>query len=155
MDVRLIYGHKRDLAIARLEAEWGGAVTVRGVTFEYDDCEIMMAGEMAGLAAISGRDQPIAELVAINAFERWRGVGTAILEACIPHLRERFHTLRLTTTNDNLDALRFYQRRGFRLSALRPGAVDEARLRKPSIPQLGDYGLPIRDEIDLILPLRG
>jgi len=155
MDVRLVYGQKRDLAIARLEAEWGGPVIVRGVTYEFDDCEILMAGEMAGLAAISSRDQPIAELVAINAFERWRGVGTLLLAACVPHLRERFHTLRLTTTNDNIDALRFYQRRGFRLSALRPGAVDEARLRKPSIPPLGEYGLPIRDEIDLILPLRG
>src|SRR5277367_6178380 len=64
MDVRLVYGQKRDLAIARLEAEWGGPVVARGVTFEFDECEILMAGEMAGLAAISGRDQPIAELVA-------------------------------------------------------------------------------------------
>ena len=31
------------------------------------------------------------------------------------------------TTNDNLAALHFYQRRGFRLADLRPGAVDEAR----------------------------
>jgi len=154
MDVRLIYGQKRGLALARLEAEWGGPIVARGVTYEFDDCEILMAGEMEGLAAISGRDQPIAELVAINAFERWRGVGTALLAACIPHLRERFHTLRLTTTNDNLDALRFYQRRGFHLSALRPGAVDAARLRKPSIAQVGEYGLPIRDEIDLVLSLR-
>lgn len=154
MDVRLVYGQRRDLAIARLEAEWGGPVVTRGAVYEFDDCEILMAGEMEGLAALSGRDQPIAELVAINAFERRRGVGTALLAACVPHLRERFHTLRLTTTNDNIDALRFYQRRGFQLSVLRPGAVDEARRRKPSIPLTGEYGLPIRDEIDLILPLR-
>jgi hypothetical protein len=35
----------------------------------------------------------------------------------------------LATTNDNLEALRFYQRRGFVLSALRPGAVDDSRRR--------------------------
>jgi hypothetical protein len=59
--------------------------------------------------------------------------------------------IRLTTTNDNVDALRFYQRRGFRLAELRPGAVDRARQRKPEIPRVGDYGIPLRDEIDLTL----
>ena len=55
-----------------------------------------------------------------------------------------------TTTNDNLDALRFYQRRGFRLSALRAGAVDESRERfKAEIPSAGDLGIPLRDEIEL------
>jgi hypothetical protein len=60
------------------------------------------------------------------------------------------------TTNDNVDALRFYQRRGFRLTAVRCGAVDEARRTvKPEIPLTGDYGIPIRDEIELAqdLPL--
>jgi GNAT superfamily N-acetyltransferase len=57
--------------------------------------------------------------------------------------------LRLTTTNDNLDALRFYQRRGFRLVALRPGAVDAARALKPEIPVTGAHGIPLRDELDL------
>ena len=55
----------------------------------------------------------------------------------------------MTTTNDNLDALRFYQRRGFRLTELRPGAVDRAREAKPAIPELGGYGIPLRDELDL------
>jgi hypothetical protein len=59
----------------------------------------------------------------------------------------------LTTTNDNVDALRFYQRRGFRLAALRPGAVDRSRLRKPEIPRTGDFGIPLRDEIDLTCPV--
>jgi len=59
--------------------------------------------------------------------------------------------LRVTTTNDNLDALRFYQRRGFRIVALRPGPVDESRKIKSTIPVLGEYGIPIRDEIELEL----
>jgi ribosomal protein S18 acetylase RimI-like enzyme len=54
------------------------------------------------------------------------------------------------TTNDNLDALRFYQRRGFRLAELYPGAVQDARVRlKPEIPASGNHGIPIRDEIVL------
>ncbi len=56
----------------------------------------------------------------------------------------------LITTNDNVDALRFYQRRGFELAALHRRAVDESRSRlKPEIPVAGAYGIPIRDEIEL------
>ena len=58
----------------------------------------------------------------------------------------------LVTTNDNLDALRFYQRRGFSLCALRAGAVDDSRRRlKPSISLTGAYGIPLRDELEFEL----
>jgi GNAT superfamily N-acetyltransferase len=78
------------------------------------------------------------------------GAGTALIEALVSRLRvEGVSVLRVTTTNDNLDALRFYQRRGFRIIAVRPGAVDESRRVKPSIPAIGEYGIPIRDEIEL------
>ena len=55
----------------------------------------------------------------------------------------------LLTTNDNLDALRLYQRHRFRLVEVRPGAVDLARRAKPSIPAVGAYGIPLRDELIL------
>ena len=90
---------------------------------------------------MSGRDRPIAELVAINAFVRHQGIGSALLRSIVDRL-EGFEVLRLTTTNDNLDALRFYQRRGFRLQALRPGAVDAARAYKPTISAVGEHGIP-------------
>ena len=67
--------------------------------------------------------------------------------------REGAKRLWLVTTNDNLDALRFYQRRGWRLSAVYPGSVVESRKIKPSIPEIGAYGIPIRDEIELEYPL--
>ncbi|MBM7565066.1 GNAT family N-acetyltransferase [Paenibacillus sacheonensis] len=57
--------------------------------------------------------------------------------------------LQLITTNDNLDALRFYQRLGYRIVAVYPGAVNEARMLKPVIPQEDYYGIPIHDEIEL------
>jgi hypothetical protein len=56
----------------------------------------------------------------------------------------------VVTTNDNVDALRFYQRRGFSLAALHTGAVDKSRmLLKPEIPKLGEYEIPLRDELEL------
>ena len=60
----------------------------------------------------------------------------------------------VVTTNDNVLALGFYQRRGFGLVALRTGAVDKARRDlKPEIPELGQSGIPIHDEIELSLSL--
>jgi ribosomal protein S18 acetylase RimI-like enzyme len=90
------------------------------------------------------------EIVTLNAIDRRAGIGTMLIEAAVAEAR-RFgcREVRLTTTNDNVDALRFYQRRGFRLAELRPGAVDRSRQRKPEIPLTGNYGIPLRDEIDL------
>ena len=91
------------------------------------------------------------ELAFIGALERHAGVGTALLDALLRAVSE-CERIWLVTTNDNLEALRFYQRRGFVLSALRPGAVDEARERlKPQISTLGEFGIPLRDEIELEL----
>ena len=48
--------------------------------------------------------------------------------------------------------MQFYQRRGFRLSAVRCDAVDETRRTlKPDIPDGGYYKVPIRDEIEFEL----
>jgi GNAT superfamily N-acetyltransferase len=92
------------------------------------------------------------EIVTLNAIDRRVGIGTLLIEAAAGVARRlRCREIRLTTTNDNVDALRFYQRRGFRLAELRPGAVDRSRLEKPQIPRVGDYGIPLHDEIDLTL----
>ena len=153
MLVRLAEGGEIAVARARLAAEWGEPILMRGRAWPLADCDVLIAGDFAkdyiGLLAFSRDEAPIAEVVALNAFTPRQGVGTALPARLGPG----FTQLRLGTTNDNLDALRFYQRRGWRLAALRPGAVDLARALKPSIPLVGDYGLPIRDEIDLVLDL--
>jgi GNAT superfamily N-acetyltransferase len=96
----------------------------------------------------------VLEIVTLNALERRGGIGTLLIEAVREEAkRRRCREVTLTTTNDNVDALRFYQRRGFRLAALRPGAVDRARLRKPEIPRSGEYGIPLHDELDLTCPI--
>lgn len=93
------------------------------------------------------------ELTALAASRRHQGIGTALVEALLEHVPGA-RRIWLVTTNDNLEALRFYQRRGFRLCALRPGAVDEARRRlKPRISQCGAFGIPLRDELELELVL--
>jgi ribosomal protein S18 acetylase RimI-like enzyme len=95
----------------------------------------------------------VAELVTINSFAGG-GVGTALLGELVTHCRAAgVLAINVTTTNDNTRALRFYQRAGFHLTALRPGAVTEARKIKPEIPELGEDGIPIRDELELTMEL--
>jgi ribosomal protein S18 acetylase RimI-like enzyme len=94
------------------------------------------------------------EVVSIDSVVQGEGVGTALLEAaCQAAAAAGCRRVRLITTNDNVDALRFYQRRGFTLTELRPGAVDESRRMKPQIPLAGAYGIPIRDELVLVREL--
>ena len=82
-----------------------------------------------------------------------RGIGGALIEAVQTAVsRAGCRRLSVVTTNDNLHALRFYQRRGFVLSALRPNAIEATRKRKP-VPLLGDDEIPIRDEIELEMML--
>jgi ribosomal protein S18 acetylase RimI-like enzyme len=88
--------------------------------------------------------------VAVVGDHRGRGFGGALVEAAATAARRAGATVQwLVTTNDNLDALRLYQRHGYRLAALHPGSVDDARRRKPSIPTAGAYGIPRRDELVL------
>lgn len=92
------------------------------------------------------------EIVTLNAIDRRVGIGSLLIESAAGAARRYgCHEIRLTTTNDNVDALRFYQRRGFRLAELRRGAVDRSRQDKPQIPKVGEYGIPLHDEIDLTL----
>jgi ribosomal protein S18 acetylase RimI-like enzyme len=95
------------------------------------------------------------EVLTIHADPPGTGVGTELMEAAAEVAASRgCDRLWLITTNDNVDALRFYQRRGFRLVGLHPGAVDRSRRElKPQIPEVADNGIPIRDELDLERPL--
>lgn len=107
-------------------------------------------GHLLGvLTYVVDRDQ--CEVLTLHAVQQWRGVGTALLQLVEQLAAEQgCRRLWLITTNDNVDALRFYQRRGFRLAALHRGAVDDCRARlKPEIPTVGDYGISLRDEVEL------
>jgi GNAT superfamily N-acetyltransferase len=111
------------------------------------------AGRIAGLLTYHV-SADVLEIVTLNALDKFGGVGTYLISAVLEEAKSRrCREVTLSTTNDNIDAIRFYQRRGFRLAALRPGAVDRARLRKPAIPLVGDYGIPIHDEVDLTCPV--
>ena len=114
--------------------------------------ETLANSDVAGL--ITYRIDPMTlDIATLNSYRP--GAGTALIEATASAARVAgARRLRVTTTNDNTRALRFYQRRGFRLAAVHPDAMTKARRKhKPQIPEIGQHGIPIRDEIDLVFPL--
>jgi ribosomal protein S18 acetylase RimI-like enzyme len=95
------------------------------------------------------------ELLTLHTTIRHAGIGTALLDAVRGRaVQQGCGRIRVVTTNDNLDALRFYQRRGFGLTMLRPAAVDRSReTLKPQIPETGAHGIRLRDELELEMEL--
>jgi GNAT superfamily N-acetyltransferase len=136
-----------------LQRVWGSRiVVVHGEAYDACGLPALIAGEFEGLATFAlAAGRPYAELITLNALAPRHGVGTALVETLAAQCAARgIREIRLTMTNDNLDALRFYQRRGFRILAVRPGAVDDARRIKPSIPVVGNYAIPRHDEIEMM-----
>lgn len=109
--------------------------------------------ERVGLVAyeLAGRD---CEVVSLNSLRPGLGIGTALLDAVADRARRTgCRRVWLITTNDNLHALGFYQRRGYRLVAVYPNALAETRRLKPALPEIGMNDIPLRDELELELKL--
>lgn len=104
-------------------------------------------GEVAGLVTVIKRDDEW-EILTLDSLKGQSGTGTLLLNAVIGDAVEHgMKRVIVRTSNDNLDAFRFYQRRGFRLEGVNPGVIDEERKMKPEIPMTGEYGIPIHDEV--------
>lgn len=105
--------------------------------------------ERVGLVTYCINDEGC-ELVSVDSLCQFMGIGTALLEKVETEAMAAGCTkIWCITTNDNLDALRFFQKRGFLISGFRVAGMTKIRLLKPNIPTEGCYGIPIRDEIEL------
>jgi ribosomal protein S18 acetylase RimI-like enzyme len=96
----------------------------------------------------------LCEIISLDSLREGEGIGTALIQAaCSAARKQNCQKVFLITTNDNLPALGFYQKRGFCINAVFPGAVTQSRQMKPEIPLLGISEIPIRDEIELTFDL--
>ena len=134
--------------------EWGSDyVIVHGDIIhpaELPGYKVMDDDTLVGLVTCLVKGQQC-EIVTLNSFREGEGIGDALMQVAESYaLSKQCTTCMLVTTNNNLNALGFYQRRGFYILEVRPGAVDEARKVKMSIPLIDETGIPIRDEITLI-----
>lgn len=152
--VRQARDEDRAALTALHEREWGGPiVVVHDIRYDLRDLPALVAvddgGAFAG-ALVYRVDTDGLEVVSLAASTPGTGAGSALLaaveEAAAAAGADRIW---LVTTNDNLGALRFYQRRGLRIVAVDTGAVDRARAVKPTIPHVGADGIPLHDELHL------
>ena len=144
---------KEDLPaiMAAAEALWGSTtIVVHGDLYDLRDLpgfKAVLAGQFSGFLHYEIREG-LCEVLSLASTVEGLGVGSALLkhlESFI--LKKGFDLIQLTTTNDNLHALGFYQRRGYTIKAVFPGQIEASRKLKPSIPMIGDNQIPIRDEI--------
>ena len=132
---------------------WGAEfVVTRGRKVFASDVEGFYAADVNGLKVglltyeIIG-DQ--CEVVTLDSFTKFSGIGTMLMD----RVKQKSVSLGckrlwLITTNDNLDAIRFYQRRGFTIAAIHVNSLENSRRMKPSIPLIGQLGIPLRDEVE-------
>jgi len=156
--VRSLHDDDREWAERLLKESWGSAnIVTRG--------RLVDASRLPGFVAVAGSGDRLGlltyeerngqcEIVTLNSLRRGMGIGQGLIWRVVECAKEAGASrVWLITTNDNTDALRFYQKAGFRIVAVHQDAVALARRIKPEIPIMGENGIPIRDEIELELML--
>lgn len=94
------------------------------------------------------------EIISLNSFIKNKGIATSLIERTKQIANaNKCDRLKLITTNDNIKAMEFYQKRGFVFSNLYINAIETSRKLKPQIPLYAENGLPIRDEIEFEMKL--
>jgi len=158
--VEQISEQTRDIATAYIIKEWQTAkIKIRG---EVIDCSAIdgfiildeSREKAIGLITYIFRGEAC-EIVSLNSERPCAGIGTALVEKVkAAAIAYGCKTLRLLTSNDNLNAIGFYQKRGFDLVGVNFGAIDRARETfKPEIPLIGQNGIPLRHELDFSMKL--
>lgn len=95
------------------------------------------------------------EIVTINSFEENKGIGTALIKEIFDIAQKNgCKRLWLITTNDDINAIRFYQKKGFDLKAAHINAMEDSRKLKPSIPLIGMDNIPIKHELEFEIILK-
>lgn len=141
---------------ATLVSRWGSTLIVsRSRLYDATALAALVGldpdGARLGLLTYRIDDEGL-EVMTLDSLRSRTGVASALLGAAVELAKSAgANRLWLITTNDNLDAIGFYQRRGLRLVAVHRGAVDAARKLKSTIPLRGDNGIELHDEVELAL----
>jgi ribosomal protein S18 acetylase RimI-like enzyme len=157
----IAYRHSRpeDLSQTRSfwRERWGDDfIVAHGVVYRPETLMSFIAfkeRDWVGLVTYAFLDADC-EIVSLDSLLQGQGIGTHLIQDVVSEAeRAECKRVFLVTTNDNLEALGFYQKRGFELVRVHRSAVTRSRELKPSISTIGMHGIPIRDEIELEIVL--
>ena len=157
MDIRRIDQTNRKQIDAFIVRQWYTLqMVVHGESIDLGTADGFYAcdgDEIIGLIAWKQFGKEIV-ILSLDSLLEAHGIGTALLNEVIREAKAiGVEKIRLITTNDNLPALRFYQKRGFDMVHIYRNALEQARKIKPEIPLIGMDGIPLKHEIELNLML--
>lgn len=151
MEIRPIISSDIPAIHQAVEFLWGSHIIV--VHLEQYNCDDLpgfaafIDDALAGFLHYEIRGN-VCEALTLAAITEGHGVGTTLMTAVEHFAAEKHCThLQVTTTNDNVNAIGFYQHLGFQIKEVFPGRIALARKIKPSIPIIGENGIPIQDEV--------
>ena len=148
-EIRAATYSDREAIVALLRDRWGGeTMIVHDTVYRPADLPAFVAVDGPDLVGLVTYEPGIEvwHVLSLDSLVPGRGIGSALLYRVEDAARSLgCRRVTLVTTNDNVDVIRFYQRRGYRIASIDPGAIDRARRTKPSIPLVGFHGIPIRD----------
>ena len=141
----------RSLVVRDVEEEWAGPLVVtRGQVYDTRHCPGLIAveeGKLTGYLLYRPKNEEW-EILVLHALEKNRGIGTALIDALAEKMKAAGgKRLSVVTTNDNIPAILFYQRRGFSLGEVGFNALEETRKIKPNVPEIGLEGIRLSHEL--------
>lgn len=157
MDVqRIDQGNRSQIDAFIVEHWFTREMVVHGECFDLGKAEgfyVENDGAITGLLTYRVFDGTM-EILSLDSIHENQGIGTSLLNMAIFEAKAlKCRRIMVITTNDNLRALRFYQKRRFDIVALHRNALDLARKLKPEIPNKGIDGIPLRHEFELEFPV--
>ena len=142
---------KDNQAVSEIIKGWGSDILVsRGTIHKAQDLDRILAygkEKIVGIGLYYIKND--CEIVLLETFIQNKGVGTQIIDKIKEIVKhKKCKRIWLVTTNSNINAIHFYQKRGFKISNIYIKAMEEARRIKPEIPKFAENGIEIRDEIE-------
>jgi len=142
----------RDFINKQIAENWAGPfVVTRGVLHDtryHHGFAAQKDGEILGYILYHFENNDC-EISVLESLREKQGIGGALVKAVIQAAKAaNCKRIWLVTTNDNTNAIRFYQRIGFSLCAVRLNALEESRKLKSQIPLIGNDGIPIVHEFE-------
>jgi ribosomal protein S18 acetylase RimI-like enzyme len=143
--------HHDNKAVSEIIRGWGSDVIFsRGNIYKAEDLDGILVYDkekIIGLVLYAIKNNGC-EIILLETFVQNTGIGSGLIEKIKKIAKAKnCERIWLVTTNYNINALKFYQKRGFHISNIYINSMEEARKIKPEIPKAYD-GIEIRDEIE-------
>jgi ribosomal protein S18 acetylase RimI-like enzyme len=153
MEIIKLENEYRKSVIQYVNHEWGNPIVTKGNIIDIYDLPgfvVLDNGEIAGAVLYQFR-QGECEIVALYSLKENIGIGTMLINAVIQIAKENTCSrVWLITMNDNIHAIRYYQKRGFSLKAVHINAFKITQQIKGEISEAKDNLVLGIDDIPIL-----